>query len=718
VPAAVVRIEGQFDDTQFKKLQTTLGRLGVEIAGVEKTAGASFAAIGAQLSKTGANIASFGKNWSTHITAPLALIGGLSVKTAADFETTMNSLQVNAAATGKEMDSLSSLALKMGADTVFSAGEAADAMLELSKGGLEPASISGGALQASLNLAATEGMGLADASTIIVQSMNTFGISAKDTTKVVDLLAAGAVASTASVEDLAAGMKYVGATAANLNVPMSSVVTALAAMNNAGIDSTTAGTSLNRMLLGLIPTTRKATEEAAALGLEFLNQDGSIKSMDKVVKELVDTYGSMGDAARTASLKTVFGVEGMRAANILIAEGVDGYAKLEKAVNKQGVAQDMANARMSGTAGALEAMRGSLDTAAIKIGDALAPTVRSLAGFLTDLTNKFTALDPRMQTAIVTIGGVVAAVGPAIFVMGKLVSGVGSVFTLMSKAPAVFSAVATGAKSLWGVLAANPMLAIAAAVAVVAVLIISNWDKISAFLIDTWRNIQNVAAAVWNGIKNFFQGIGNWFNQNFTAFFTRARDGIVGSWNAIRNVAGNVWNGIKDVVLGVARAIWNGIETYVGMYVNAFTTAFNAIRSVVTTVMNGVVGAIKGAVNSIIGGINWLIRGLNRVSFNFPSWVPVVGGKSFGINIPEVPMLAKGGIVTEPTLAVIGEAGPEAVIPLNSSRANGYGTGGITIAPGAVQITIQGGADSGTVSTIQRVVDEALMKLAREVRYA
>lgn len=717
MPAAVVRIEGQFDDTQFKKLATTLGRLGVEIAGVERTAGASFATIGKKLTDLGSGMATFGKNWSMNVTAPLALLGGVSVKTAADFETTMASLQVNADATGKQMGKLSDLAMKMGADTVFSAGEAADAMLELSKGGLAPASISGGALQAALNLAATEGMGLADASTIVVQSMNTFGISAKDTTKVVDLLAAGAVASTAGVGDLAAGMKYVGSTAANLKVPMSEVVTGLAAMNNAGIDSTTAGTSLNRMLLGLIPTSRKAAEEAAALGLEFIKADGSLKPMNEIVKELTDTYGGMGDAARTASLKTVFGVEGMRAANILIAEGVDGYAKLEKAVTKQGVAQEMANARMSGTNGALEMMKGSLDTAAIKIGNALAPTVVSLAGFITNLTNAFTALDPGMQNIIVTVGGVVAAIGPLLFVAGKMTTGIGELFIGLSKLPAVWSAVSGGAQALWGVLAANPFIAIAAVVAVVAVLIIANWDKISAFLIATWQNIQQVAATVWNAIASFFQGIGNWFSNTFGPIFTNVRNVIVGSWNAIGAVASGIWNGIRNVVLGVAEAIWKGIETYVGLYVTAFTVAFNAIKAVVTTIMDGVVGAIKGAVNLIIGGINFLINGLNRVRFSFPSWVPMVGGKSFGISIPNIPMLANGGIVTEPTLALIGEAGPEAVVPLGSKKANGYG-GGVTIESGAVQITIQGGADDSTVATIERVVNEALYNLAREVRFA
>jgi TP901 family phage tail tape measure protein len=116
---------------------------------------------------------------------------------------------------------------------------------------LAPAEIQAGALESTMNLAATEGMHLSDAAVIIAQTMNTFKMSAEDTTKAVDFLAAGAVASTAGVQDLADGMKYVGSTASTLGVGMGETVTALAAMNNAGIDSTTAGTSLNRMLLGL-----------------------------------------------------------------------------------------------------------------------------------------------------------------------------------------------------------------------------------------------------------------------------------------------------------------------------------------------------------------------------------------------------------------------------------------------------------------------------------
>lgn len=104
----------------------------------------------------------------------------------------------------------------------------------------------------------------------------------------------------------------------------------------------------------------------------------------------------------------------------------------------------------------------------------------------------------------------------------------------------------------------------------------------------------------------------------------------------------------------------------------AFAVLWNkssAFRSFWIGLWNGIVGGVKSAVNDIIGALNSMIRGIDQVQFNVPGWVPVLGGKHLGINIPEIPYLATGGIVDQPTTAVIGEAGPEAVIPLKNNLA-------------------------------------------------
>jgi TP901 family phage tail tape measure protein len=501
--------------------------------------------IGEQMKKTG-------KSLSMNVTAPLALMGAYSVNSAAEFEVSMASVQVNAEATGVQMQQLSDLALKMGQDTVFSAGEAANAILELSKGGLAPAEIQAGALESTMNLAATEGMALSDAAVIIAQTMNTFGIEASKTTQAVDFLAAGAVASTAGVQDLADGMKYVGSTASTLGVGMGDTITALAAMNNAGIDSTTAGTSLNRMLLGLIPTTRKAAKEAAALGLEFLNQDGSLKPMNEIVKELTDTYGGMGDAAKVASLKTVFGVEGMRAANTLINLGTEEYANLTDAINKQGIAQDLANARMSGTKGALEQLSGSVDTAAIAIGQALAPTVEKVAGFIQNLVDKFSALSPKTQNMIVTILGIVAAVGPLLVILGAAIGALGNLAIMFKTVGIVMK-----------FLALNPigMLIITIGLIVLGIkYLIDHWDLVSAKTAEVVEKIKGFVGGVKDFIVNAFKSLGQFIIENhpLLRLFRAIRDYAPTLIEKFQTIGSDLVDGLKQ---GISNS-WSSFKTY------------------------------------------------------------------------------------------------------------------------------------------------------------
>ena len=130
--------------------------------------------------------------------------------------------------------------------------------------------------------------------------------------------------------------------------------------------------------------------------------------------------------------------------------------------------------------------------------------------------------------------------------------------------------------------------------------------------------------------------------------------------------------------------------------------AFAGIGEWFTGIWEGVVNGFKGFVNVIIKGINFLIGALNKIQVTLPDWVPGIGGKTIGFNIPEIPLLAQGGIVTGPTLAGIGEGGePEAVLPLSklSRMLGGVGAGGDVIY--SPTITITGNAD-------QNAVDQAL----------
>lgn len=348
--------------------------------------------------------------------AGLVQFGKDSVMAEAEFSQSMASVQVNAKIGEKALGSLSDMAMQLGQDTVYSANEAAQAMLELSKGGMTAAQIKAGALKSTLNLAATEGIALGDSATIVARTLKTFGLGADSANKAVDMLAGGSLASTAGVQDLADALKYVGTTAKSSGYGLSDTVTALAALTDSGISSTTAGSALNRMLLGLTLGTDKAAKTADQLGLSFTDAKGNLLPMVDVVKQLQDTFQGLSTSQRNNDLKKIFGVEGMRAANVLIEQGVDGWKKYKGAVDETGQAAKMADARMSGTKGALEQLSGSIETAQIKLGKALAPAVQDVANGLAD------NLGPAMDDAIDLTGNLVHAAAPLVDVL-KLAGG-------------------------------------------------------------------------------------------------------------------------------------------------------------------------------------------------------------------------------------------------------------------------------------------------------
>ncbi|SHK49056.1 phage tail tape measure protein, TP901 family, core region [Paramaledivibacter caminithermalis DSM 15212] len=155
----------------------------------------------------------------------------------------------------------------------------------------------------------------------------------------------------------------------------------------------------------------------------------------------------------------------------------------------------------------------------------------------------------------------------------------------------------------------------------------------------------------------------------------------IGGLSAPVLIAGGVIAGL--IAIGVLLyKNWDIIKAKAVEFKDKLVTTFNNIKEIVSKtisslkenilgIWNGIISGIKGSINKIISAINIFTKGMNKISFSIPSWVPGLGGKSFGFNIPQIPMLASGGIVTKPTLAMIGEAGPEAIVPLSK----GIGTG-------------------------------------------
>ena len=193
------------------------------------------------------------------------------------------------------------------------------------------------------------------------------------------------------------------------------------------------------------------------------------------------------------------------------------------------------------------------------------------------------------------------------------------------------------------------------------------WTDIKNFFVDTWNSIKEKASNTWDGIKNVFSTVGNWFHDKVISpvanFFS-------GMWDKVKNGAKNAWDGIKNVFSTVAQ-----------FFGDIFSKAWKKVKDVFSTggkifdgIKDGIVNAFKAIVNAIISGINRVIA----IPFDGINWalnkirnVSIFGLKPFDwiytISVPQIPKLAKGGITNGATLAEIGEAGREMVLPLETN---------------------------------------------------
>ena len=189
------------------------------------------------------------------------------------------------------------------------------------------------------------------------------------------------------------------------------------------------------------------------------------------------------------------------------------------------------------------------------------------------------------------------------------------------------------------------------------------WENMVEFV----TLLGELALTIYN---NFILPIVNWFVDTFGP-------GIAGAVSTVIEVLGGFVGIAVDVANGVLEALNGVLNFLIGVFSGDWERAWDGISQVFKGVWNGIVGALEGAINLIIRGVNWLISQLNKVSFSIPDWVPAVGGKSFGFNIPKIselsiPRLAQGAVIppNREFLAVLGDnkKETEVVSPLSTMK--------------------------------------------------
>jgi TP901 family phage tail tape measure protein len=476
---------------------------------------------GAAVTKAQADIAGLGKNsgkasaalqsvGKVSMIAGLAIAGGmaLAVRSAANFEQSISGIAAVSGGTAKQMDAVRAKALQLGKDTKYSAGEAADAIQNLSKAGVTLPDILNGAADATVALAAAGEVELPRAAEIASNSMNMFNLTAKQMPHVADLLAGAANASAVSVDDLAMALSQTGAVAHTVGLSIDDTTAAIGILGNAGIKGSDAGTSLKSMLLRLQPVTKKQTALFKELGIttkdgsnQFFDAQGNIKSMAGISGVLQTALQGMTKQQKLATLNTLFGTDAIRASAVFAEKGAVGFDKFSKSMG--GIkAADVAAKRMDNLKGDIEQLKGSLETAGIAIGTILIPALRKISQVVTNAANWFLSLSDTQKKWVT---GIIAAVGAALLIVGAIIK----ITFAIQKMVKALGIIKVAMSETW-LAALGPIGLVIAILAVIGLALVLLWKKSETardIMKQCWIGIQVAAGEMSSIVINAFHAL-------------------------------------------------------------------------------------------------------------------------------------------------------------------------------------------------------------------
>lgn len=454
-----------------------------------------FAKISGNIERAGAKMKSVGQMATVGLTLPIAAMGISTVMTAAQFEKSMNRVAVLSRATDSQFSELSKTARKLGAETVFSGNQAADAMGYLAASGMDVDKVIA-AMPGTLALAAASQMEIAATADIAASVLTGFGMEATRMTEVADVLALTMSTANANVEQLGEAIKFVGPVAGAMGVSIQETAAALGLLGNAGIKGAMAGTNLRMILAQLANPTKEAIETMSGLGIQkdqIVDSQGNVKGFISVIKAL----GESG--ATTADIMKIFGSRVGPAVLALVKQGGDKLAAYTRQLEGAGgTAERISKRQLKGFYGELELLTSAFEEFQMVIADSgLLSWVTQIVTVLTKVMDGMTKTNPEFLRFLVIVAGLVAIGGPLLLVLGQVALSLTSILALF-KSVAVIVGVSTKAVAIF----AGTAMLVVAALAIWAYniyLIWKNWEAItSAF--SSWRTF-------WETMKFFFADI-------------------------------------------------------------------------------------------------------------------------------------------------------------------------------------------------------------------
>ena len=625
------------------------------------------AAAGDKFEKAGDSITNAGKQISV-ASAAVTGLGVAAVKTAADFDSAMANVAAISGATGDDLQALRDKAREMGEKTKFSASEAADAMSYMAMAGWKTGDMLSG-IEGIMHLAAASGEDLATTSDIVTDALTAFGLTAEDSAHFADILAAASSNANTNVSMMGETFKYCAPVAGALGYSAEDVAEAIGLMGNAGIKSTQAGTALRTMMTKLQGELKLSGEALGEVTIQTANADGSMRELSDILADCRTAFSKMSESEAAAAAETLVGKNAMSGFLALMNSAPGDIDKLRNAIeNCDGSAENMAAIMQDNLNGQLTILKSQLEELAISFGEMLMPVIRKVVTAVQGFVDKLNNMDEAQRKTIITIGLVIAALGPFLVILGTVISTVGKSMKAYASAAKGIKKLMVAVKSGTGIFGklgtalggiSAPVLAIVAVIAVLVAAFTHLWKTNDGFrenIIATWTQIKEtvsnfcqgivdrlnslgfefssiteVLKAVWDGFCNLlgpvFEGAFRFISDtlstvldvilNTVDFFIAVFSGDwEGAWEAVKNIFSSIWNGLVSWFTNILETIKGVLDVALGWIGSSWEQVWSGVKNFFTNIWNGIKAFISSTINSISTTISNVITGIKTTVSN------------------------------------------------------------------------------------------------------
>lgn len=633
------------------------------IANMRKMANEAKAA-GKSIQSAGNTIQNAGKSLTKTVTAPIAGVGIAAVKTAADFDNAMAKVSTIADTTTTPISKLKEQVKNLSNTVGVGVTDIAEAQYQAISAGVDTAS---SVSFVSTAVKAAKG-GFTDTTTAVdglTTVLNAYGLEAGKAADISDQMLMAQNYGKTSFGDMASSMGKVIPIASSLNVSTKELFSSIAVLTKNGIGTSEAVTGLKAAYSNILKPSADAGKTAKKLGLDFSSAHLQSVGWSKFLSEIKEKTG--GNAETMAKL---FGsTEALNSVMVLAGKGSSDFTEALGLMEKAGGATQSAYEKMLTPTERMNISLNKIKNSLIQFGTALTPAFEKAAEIIDKVGDRLNNLSKNQVTSIMKWAGIAAAIGPCILIFGKVVTGVG-------KAVSIFGRISGAVAKAGSVMAlitspAGIVIGVLAAIAVAAVLVVKNWDKIKpvimnvkAWFVDTFggtikqaiNGFKTVFTAVMNGVKSIMPSVGQFIKNGIDA----AMPAVQAIVSALKTMLPAAVETIKTVIQAILPIIQTIVATLSKILPKAIETVKAVIKSI-TPVIQTVIGVvvkvapiIASTFVSVLQKLNPVIKTIGNV---IKAVIPVIGklfsnafsfvGKTITKIMPSINRIAKtiGGVL-------------------------------------------------------------------------